>query len=559
MSQDTIILCASPPVIKGIGNNFTVSGSMIPVNGKPIIGRILDDLITKGITSVIIVHQATDFQLNEFLQLVYGDRLTIKYVAILSNGNIVDSLRKGLEASSATEIRVILGDTLITDPSPSNKSDFIFVHSVRDSSRWCICHYDEQGLIQGFSDKQENVEGDLVAVCGYYYFSDSDLLRYAIMETVQKNHSEISNVLSVYNERKKIVAVPCENWFDFGNIDTFFISKARLISGRYFNQLQVDPILNTIKKKSLFNEKLENELNWYLKIPEELKVLSPRIVSYKIDQKNVEIIQEYYGYPTLAEIYLYYNLHQDVWSFMLNNLLCILDKIKSYKGDVSSESVYSMYIEKTEARIAELQDDEYWNLIFSKDKILLNNTEHRNLNSFTELLKQSIIPLTENAEGAIIHGDFCFSNILYDLNSHITRVIDPRGSFGEPGIYGDPRYDVAKLRHSVCGFYDFITADLFDLEEPEPGVFNLKIHTPETVRKISAKFDEIIQKYGYNLKEIKLIEALLFLSMLPLHKEKPLRQKVMFLRGISLLNEIFTDNAKSNENSHRLGWHHLSD
>ena len=66
-----------------------------------------------------------------------------------------------------------------------------------------------------------------------------------------------------------------------------------------------------------------------------------------------------------------------------------------------------------------------------------------------------------------MHGDFCFSNILFDLGHQIVRVIDPRGRFGQKGIYSDPRYDMAKLRHSIGGLYDFIVADLFDVQEQE--------------------------------------------------------------------------------------------
>ena len=44
----------------------------------------------------------------------------------------------------------------------------------------------------------------------------------------------------------------------------------------------------------------------------------------------------------------------------------------------------------------------------------------------------------------VIHGDFCFSNILYDFKSQSIKVIDPRGvnMAGEYSIYGDIRYDV---------------------------------------------------------------------------------------------------------------------
>ena len=30
---------------------------------------------------------------------------------------------------------------------------------------------------------------------------------------------------------------------------------------------------------------------------------------------------------------------------------------------------------------------------------------------------------------------------------------------GHKGIYGDARYDIAKLRHSACGLYDVLVAD----------------------------------------------------------------------------------------------------
>ena len=67
-----------------------------------------------------------------------------------------------------------------------------------------------------------------------------------------------------------------------------------------------------------------------------------------------------------------------------------------------------------------------------------------------------------------MHGDFCFSNILYDFKSQSIKVIDPRGLSGdgkEQSIYGDLRYDVAKLAHSVIGKYDFIIAGRFSYSE----------------------------------------------------------------------------------------------
>ncbi|MDW8465868.1 MAG: hypothetical protein RML35_06715 [Chloroherpetonaceae bacterium] len=137
----------------------------------------------------------------------------------------------------------------------------------------------------------------------------------------------------------------------------------------------------------------------------------------------------------------------------------------------------------------------------------------------------------------IMHGDLCFSNILYDVSNQIVRLIDPRGSFGEKGIYGDPRYDMAKLRHSVAGLYDFIVADMFEARE-EKQEFRVEIFDAQNLKEIIADFNQQLEENGYNVQHIKLIEGLLFISMLPLHQDYPKRQLMMFLTGIMRLNEV---------------------
>jgi hypothetical protein len=53
-------------------------------------------------------------------------------------------------------------------------------------------------------------------------------------------------------------------------------------------------------------------------------------------------------------------------------------------------------------------------------------------------------------------------------------------------------------------------------------------------------FDNLIQN-KWNLNEIKLIEGLLFISMLPLHKDHFERQLAFYSIGIQLLNEVLDE------------------
>ena len=57
----------------------------------------------------------------------------------------------------------------------------------------------------------------------------------------------------------------------------------------------------------------------------------------------------------------------------------------------------------------------------------------------------------------------------------------------------------------------------------------------ETVGRIFVKH---LNRAGFDLARVRLIESLLFLSMIPLHKDHPERQVAMALRGLSLFQEF---------------------
>ena len=63
------------------------------------------------------------------------------------------------------------------------------------------------------------------------------------------------------------------------------------------------------------------------------------------------------------------------------------------------------------------------------------------------------------------------------------------------------------LRHSFNGLYDFIISDLFSLTEKN-GQFRVEIFSDESNRQVAEFFDKELQKNGYQLDEIKFIEAL---------------------------------------------------
>jgi len=553
-SNTPIILCGGDINYSHLPIGTSRSNAMIPVNGKPVIGWIFDDLERKGFKDAVVVLPFDNHKLYNYLQWTYSDHFDLHYAYVQPGGSILHSLLAGLSwVMPHKGVYIVLGDTLIADDLPSC-SDFLFTGPYDEPENWCLAEADVNGSLSKFYDKMPVRVGDLSALAGGYALSRADILRNIVVRQIQAQGKELSAALENYNEVIPLRIVPAAHWFDFGHIGGFNRAKLTLLQSRYFNSLSIDPVKGTLTKKSEKTEKLQDELNWYHDLPETLKIFTPRILTNPATDGSIEIVQEFYGYPNLAELFVFGDLDLSVWKIALQQLMDVHLQFKTFSCILEKNDLEEMYRHKTFQRLNEMHTQQDWVVLLQADEIILNGETLTNLPALTGEIDQRIESLIQYTTGAVIHGDYCFSNILYDLHSQVVRLIDPRGSFGRKGVFGDPRYDMAKLRHSVSGLYDFIIADFFHLEKL-PGInnFTLQVHTPEKQETLSLYLDELMVENGYQLHEIILIEALLFLSMVPYHVGKPKRQFTMYLKGIQLINHLM-----NYENSDRLGRNYLS-
>lgn len=533
-----MILCAGYINFLHLPISTNTSNSMIPINGKPVIGWILDDLLRKNFAEAVIVLREDDEKLLAFLERVYSKRIEIRFAFVSPGNTILHSIKAGLEQTfEKSIIRILLGDTLILD-SFNSKKDFVYCGNVSEAKRWCIVKQDKYGTIDKLLDKEEIAGDSFVALAGYYQFINYEDFSTTLQACIGENKNQISDLLSGYKKQHPINAIPTTTWYDFGHIDHFIAAKQALLGSRFFNKLSINPVLNTITKTSEFDDKLQDELNWYLNLPIELQVLTPRILNHQYVDGKLEVIEEYYGYPTLAELYVYGELDPITWNLILKRVFRIHQEFRKKSGRLNKTDLEAIYATKTFERIEELiQRQPSWETFFSAERIIWNQNELEGWIKLKPKLISYLPKLIQTTPISIIHGDYCFSNILFDVSNQIIRLIDPRGSFGRKGIFGDARYDIAKLRHSVCGLYDFIMADLFQVTT-EGLSFTSEIYSNHIPIALSKSFDRMAQEMDYDLQEIKIIEGLLFISMLPLHQDTPGRQQMMALRGLSLLNEV---------------------
>jgi len=136
------------------------------------------------------------------------------------------------------------------------------------------------------------------------------------------------------------------------------------------------------------------------------------------------------------------------------------------------------------------------------------------------------------------HGDLCFSNILYHKESNFLKFIDPRGGESASEIYLDEYYDLAKLSHSILGGYDFVVSGLYSIELGRD--FQIKINSVLFDSNIEQKkiFKTMVEENNYDYTFVRLCEASLFLSMLPLHADDPNRMLAFLITADNILGEV---------------------
>ena len=317
-----------------------------------------------------------------------------------------------------------------------------------------------------------------------------------------------------------------------------------MIVSRAYNSFTINSVQGTITKVSP-ESRLGDEINYYKSLPQSTSILFPRIVNSQVTDGDNVLELEYYAYPTLGEILLNEKFDKNLWKNIvsaLNDTLNLFSQTQ-ISGDFSNHT-NAMYLTKTKHYYDELVNNFEKFSIISKHKYLtLNGVKYLNFDFIWDSIKDIINSKLISLETLnIIHGDFCFSNIMYGFNpktnTSVIKCIDPRGSFGNKGIYGDPLYDIAKLMHSYEGGYEyFINDKFFYTQNPELNEFNWAFDN-DNLHKVK----EVFEEYSLFTSPLpKLIQGLIFIGMCSRHYDSEARQTVMYLTGIKLLNEILNE------------------
>ncbi len=549
-AQTSVLIAAAggvPEGIVGLGNIGCTA--MIPVAGRPVVYWTIKYLRSLGLRRFVIAVSRRGMFIEDFIDCMFGSDCTVTFIVPAISRGVGRTVLELAEQAEAAASLVVLGDTYFQFADPailSRDEPSVLFQPVDDPFRWCIVETDPDGTVTTFHDKEAGLPGPMKALIGVYYFPDTaELLRAAraadAVAEAENDRTEMSDILKNMAGDRPIKAVAAGDWLDCGNPDRRDSSHRALLQKREFNDISIDDVFGVVTKRSRHVKKFLDEINYLRLLPPELSILFPRVVGYSCNHADPWLAMEYYGYPSLAEVLVFENVDPAIWEHVFVHLRqIVMQGFMRQRYPIDREALESMYLQKTRQRLDELDGSTTLHAIVRHaGPIIVNGRPMQNIPVIWNRLEAEVSRLADNVQGCVVHGDLCFSNILYDLRSRVCKLLDPRGSFGASGIYGDPRYDVAKLYHSVYGMYDFITNDLFHVAI-DGAEIRLDIRSRPQHRQIQQRFEKVFFEH-FDRREILLLTGLLFASMPALHYDTPARQLAMYARALQLFDELLSE------------------
>ena len=511
-----IIINSADYVIPEFRNEFgAIPPSFLPIGNKKLFTFQVNNLRKVFNEERIYLSLPDNFELDKnSLKLISSLNIIPIFIPTgISLGMALLYALNTIDYNDNEVLRLLHGDTLLSEIP--TKENCIAVARTNDNYEW----------------EYQNNSSSRLAWCGYFAFSSIK----KFIRSLAKTQGKFTESIHKYSLEIPCVYEEVEHWYDFGHINTYFRSRSEITTQRAFNHLKIAN--GIVWKSGAPSIKIEAEANWFASLPPHLKRFTPQLLQSGEVNGLVFYETEYLPYLPLNEIFVHGSNPPEFWEKIFDSISLYMNEcrtpdflINEDPEKITLDSI-GLYKNKTFERLHEyaqkIKLDIHKQTIYDgKTLPSIYKIAEECINKTLEL---PIIP-------SILHGDLCFSNIMFDSRCNTIKVIDPRGINlnKEKTIYGNQTYDLAKLCHSFIGLYDFIISDYFELEHSESNGIKIKFSISERIKLIQNKFMEKNLIPNINNKYILPATILLFLSMIPLHFDKPKRQEAMLANALRL-------------------------
>lgn len=428
------------------------------------------------------------------------------------------------------------------------KEDQILVQRRPDSYRWASILHLPTGSID-IKPKHSEAPYDM-AIIGVFGCSDlikfNECLTHQSLIDGRSGEPQFYQAWVRYSDKIKQVSVfEVSDWLDIGHIDGYFPARSALLQGRVFNSFEFNVDKNSILKFSSISKLDKNEVEWYRNWPTDLDDLIPKT---SFDQ-NSSLEIEYIPSISLAESLIYCNLDLAYWDRSTSAIQSAFFRINDFSRrevmpDEFRFSRYAMFFEKPFNRLKPFRNLP-WFRNFLSGSIRFNGKLLPNLTEVFEFIAEIFSKESSSPRKnlfSLMHGDFILGNMLYEMKMSRLFLIDPRGHYTSPGVWGDSLYDVCKLGHSILGRYDFLAHNMFHLSYDNESNWEFEIAKSQscerTLKYLEDWYSKFIDNISFDRHEVYAGIASVLLSDISLHPEKQKRQESLLLNALNVASEV---------------------
>lgn len=221
-------------------HTLTVPKPLIPVGGKPIVQRLVED-ITK------VCGEKVE-EIAFIIGPTFGKEVEKDLIAIAASQGAKGSIYyQEVALGTAHAIMCaepsISGKTVVAFADTLFKADFtmdtnqegvIWVQKIEDPRQFGVVKLDSSGVITDFVEKPEQFVSDL-AIIGIYYFKDGDYLKKELKylldnDIKEKGEYQLTNALeNMKGKGTKFVPGKVTEWLDCGNKDATVYTNQRIL------------------------------------------------------------------------------------------------------------------------------------------------------------------------------------------------------------------------------------------------------------------------------------------------------------------------------------------
>jgi glucose-1-phosphate thymidylyltransferase len=229
--------------VAGVGtmlrpHTHTQPKPLIPVAGKPILGHIIDALISAGVKDFVFVIGYLGEKIESYVRSTYEPQIKMEFVVQeprMGLGHAIWTARN--KFASCHEVLIMLGDTIL-DVSLKDvlhtPHSVVGVQEVDDPRKFGVVVEDEGGWVASVAEKPKIPKSNL-ALVGLYKIREVPQLVQALEKLVSGPKSEKGEyhltdaLMTLVQEGSKIKTLRVDNWFDCGKKETLIETNRTLL------------------------------------------------------------------------------------------------------------------------------------------------------------------------------------------------------------------------------------------------------------------------------------------------------------------------------------------